>query len=164
MSGLVTFTRNQYKYGRALCFMSCGFCITNISCSLTLKERRNADIFVRISKGFWQNGSHLFGFQIVVLPDFRSHLKCRRFATQPLFDHSKSRLVQISDPHCVCYAWINALKIDNFVLPTLGRFTLAKLPKSNILNLLLHFIFFATTLTGLPGRTLGIKVFLHKIA
>ena len=32
--------------------------------------------------------------------DFRSHLKFRPFATQPLLDHLKSRLGCISDPHC----------------------------------------------------------------
>ena len=34
-------------------------------------------------------------FQMVRLPDFRSHLKSGPFANQPLFDHLKSRLVQI---------------------------------------------------------------------
>ena len=38
---------------------------------------------------------------MVELPDFRSHSKSRPFGTQPLFDHSKSRLVWISDPHCI---------------------------------------------------------------
>ena len=37
---------------------------------------------------------------MVGLPDFKSHSKSRPFATQPLFDHSKSRLVWVSDPHC----------------------------------------------------------------
>ena len=36
-----------------------------------------------------------FGF------DFRPHSKSRPFANQPLLDHSKSRLGQISDPHCI---------------------------------------------------------------
>ena len=36
---------------------------------------------------------------MVGFPDFRSHSKSRPFATQPLFDHLKSRLVSISDPH-----------------------------------------------------------------
>ena len=49
--------------------------------------------------GFWQNGGHLSGFQIVGLPDFRSHLKLGPSATQPIFDNLKSRLVWISDPH-----------------------------------------------------------------
>ena len=48
------------------------------------------------------------GFQIVFdkmaamvgLPHFRSHLKSRPFAAQPLIDHSKFRLVRISYPHC----------------------------------------------------------------
>ena len=37
---------------------------------------------------------------MVGLPDFRSHSKSRPFATQPLFEHTKSRLVRISDSHC----------------------------------------------------------------
>ena len=37
---------------------------------------------------------------MVGLPDFRSHSKTTPFATQPLLDHLKSRLVRISDPHC----------------------------------------------------------------
>ena len=37
---------------------------------------------------------------MVGLPDFRSHSKSGPFATQPLFNHIKSRLVWISDPHC----------------------------------------------------------------
>ena len=37
------------------------------------------------------------------LLDFRSHSKSGPFANQPLFDHSKSRLVQISDPHCIVH-------------------------------------------------------------
>ena len=35
---------------------------------------------------------------MVGLPDFGSHSKSRPLETQPLFDHSKSRLVRISDP------------------------------------------------------------------
>ena len=45
----------------------------------------------------WQNGCHLSGFQMVGLPDFRSHSKSRSFPTQPLLDHLKSRLGWISD-------------------------------------------------------------------
>ena len=52
-----------------------------------------------VSNGFWQNGRHLLGFQMIGLPDFRSHSKSRPFANQPLFDHSKSRLVQLSNRH-----------------------------------------------------------------
>ena len=55
------------------------------------------DIFVWILNGFWQNGSHLSWFQMVGLPDFRSHSKSGPFATQLIFDHKKSRLVRISD-------------------------------------------------------------------
>ena len=43
-------------------------------------------------------------FQMVALPDFRSHSKSRPFANQPLYDHLKSRLVQISDPTVIFYS------------------------------------------------------------
>ena len=43
---------------------------------------------------------------MVELLDFRSHSKSRPFATQPLFDHSKSRLVRISDPNCIWFVYI----------------------------------------------------------
>ena len=35
-----------------------------------------------------------------IIPDFRSQSKSRKFATQPLFDHSKPGSVRISDPCC----------------------------------------------------------------
>ena len=57
--------------------------------------------FFQILNGFWQNDSYLSRFQTVGLPNFKSHLKLGPFANQPLFDHSKSRVVQISDPGCV---------------------------------------------------------------
>ena len=46
---------------------------------------------------------------VPICPDFKWSRFCisepiqksRPFATQPLFDHSKSRLVHISDPHCI---------------------------------------------------------------
>ena len=60
----------------------------------------NPDFFVWISNSVWQNGGHLSGFQMVGLPDFRSHSKSRPFATQPLLNHLKSRLGRISDSHC----------------------------------------------------------------
>ena len=56
---------------------------------------------IYISNGFGQNGGHLSGFQMVRLPDFRSHSKSRPFATHSLLDLSKSRLGQITDPHCI---------------------------------------------------------------
>ena len=62
---------------------------------------RNPDIFVRTSNGLRQNGAYFSGFQMVGLLDFRSHFKSWLFTTQPLLHHSKSRLVQISDPHCI---------------------------------------------------------------
>ena len=50
--------------------------------------------FAQISYGFWQNGAHLSGLKMVRLPEHRSHSKSGPIATQPLFDHTKSRLVQ----------------------------------------------------------------------
>ena len=61
-------------------------------------------IFVQISNGLWQNGGHVSGFQIMGLPDFRSLLKSRPLSTQLLLDHLKSRLGQISDPHCIWFS------------------------------------------------------------
>ena len=49
----------------------------------------------------------LSGFQMVLYkmaamcPVFRSHLKSWPFEKQPHFNHSKSRLAQILDPHCI---------------------------------------------------------------
>ena len=40
-----------------------------------------------------------FGKMAAIWPDFRCHLKSRPFATQPLLNHSKYRLVWVSDPH-----------------------------------------------------------------
>ena len=45
-------------------------------------------------------------------PDFRSNSKSRPFATQPSFDHSKSRLGQISDPHCRMYTACGAKSFE----------------------------------------------------
>ena len=48
------------------------------------------------------SGFHLvFDKMAAICPDFRSNAKSGPFATQPLFDHSKSRQVRIPDPHCI---------------------------------------------------------------
>ena len=76
--------------------------------------------FFQISNDFWPNGSHLSGFQMVGLRGFRSPSKSRPFATQPLLEHSKSRLVLISNPHCNECSWdLNNgnIWIMNFYLP-----------------------------------------------
>ena len=70
--------------------------------SHTYFTQTNMNVFVRISNGSWQNGGHVSGFQLAGLPDHRSHFKSGPFETQPLFDHSKFRLVWISDPNCIC--------------------------------------------------------------
>ena len=43
---------------------------------------------------------------MVELPDFRSHSNFGPFSTQPLFDHLKSRLARISDPHCTWFLFL----------------------------------------------------------
>ena len=60
-------------------------------------------------KYVWINGGHLSGFHVVKwLPYFRSHSKSRPFANQRLFDHSKSKLVQFSVPHCIFWFTVSA--------------------------------------------------------
>ena len=39
-------------------------------------------------------------FEMVGIPDLRTHSKFKPFANQPLSDHLKSRHVLISYPHC----------------------------------------------------------------
>ena len=53
-------------------------------------------IFVHISNGSCQNGSHLFRFQKVWPP---SHSKSEPSANKPVFDHPESGQVWISNPH-----------------------------------------------------------------
>ena len=64
---------------------------------------QNLDIFIWISNGFWQNGGHLSGFQMVGLPDSiqnPDHLQPNLF---PLF---KIQICPDFDPHCsvLCYS------------------------------------------------------------
>ena len=47
------------------------------------------------------HANFLSEYQMVGLLDFRTHSKSRPFAIQPLLDHSKYRLVLISDCHCM---------------------------------------------------------------
>ena len=42
----------------------------------------------------------MLGFQIVGLPDFRTHSKSGSFANQPLFNYSKFGRIQILDHQC----------------------------------------------------------------
>ena len=67
--------------------------------------------------GFVQNGLNssvtgkykmaaiMVGFQMVGLPDFRSHTISEPFANQFLFDHLKSRQGHTSDPQCTGLIW-----------------------------------------------------------
>ena len=73
------------------------FPISDLCCRFTIW---NWTIWNPDFNDFGQNGGHLPWFQIVGLADFRFHLKSGTFATQPLLNHLKSRLVWISDPHC----------------------------------------------------------------
>ena len=56
----------------------------------------------------------LVGFQMVGLPDFRSHSKSGPFTNQPLFDHLKSGQGRISDPHCSQHSIGHCTIIDLF--------------------------------------------------
>ena len=68
----------------------------------TVLTIQNPDFFVGISNVFWQNSRHLFKFQVIWLPDYKSHSKSGSgpFANQPLFEDLKSRGIPISDSHC----------------------------------------------------------------
>ena len=67
--------------------------------------------FCQDFKWFLIKGRYLSGFKMVGLPDFSWHLKSRPFATQPVLDHSKSRLGRISDPHCIFHPSISEQNI-----------------------------------------------------
>ena len=62
-------------------------------------------------KWFWQNSELVFRFWMV---DFRSHSNFRPFANQPLFDHSKSGTVLISNPHCLQIKYMFRLWFQKF--------------------------------------------------
>ena len=87
----------------------------------------------QISNGFWQKWQPFVCISNGWLQDFRSHSKSGPFATQPIFNHSKSRLVQISDPHCILTIFrmlfpgvlvlhlVNNVTFNHFGHPTQGR-------------------------------------------
>ena len=64
----------------------------------------------------WLSDGWDYGFQMVRILDYRSHSKYGPFETQPLFDHSKSRLVRISDPHWKCNPIVRVLGVELFIL------------------------------------------------
>ena len=75
-----------------------------IASTIQKPDQSKSRCFCWISNGFWQNGSNLSRFQMVGLPDYRSHSKSRPFTTQPVLDHSKSRLGRISEsPLYLCF-------------------------------------------------------------
>ena len=61
--------------------------------------------FCLVFNVFWQKGGHLSGFQMVGLLDFRYHSKSGpsvwTICNPTSFGRSKSKLVQISGPHCI---------------------------------------------------------------
>ena len=73
------------------------FCMKLSRCH-TYQKYQNLDVFVQISNVFLSKWWPFF--RMVGPRDFRFHLKFGPSSTQPLFDNSKSRQVQISDPHC----------------------------------------------------------------
>ena len=77
--------------------------------------------FSRTSNGFWQNGGYLSGFQMIGLLNFRSHLKFRPFLTLPLLEHSKYRLIWISDPHGLWIFGHFLVLLSNILITWLGR-------------------------------------------
>ena len=101
----------------------------------------------------WQNGGHLSRFQLVGLPDYRSNSKFRPLETNPLFDHSKFRLVRISDPHCLSWKETTSLLLT-MVLHT----------KSNLI--ITGEVSLFRMLTGFgaePGPVLCLDVQVHSV-
>ena len=89
----VNWTKYHVQYFRShgfLVFKWSGFCCNGYSYSP-----------IHLNTGPFKIRNILSGFQMIGLSDFRSHSKSKPFATQPLFDHSKSILVWISDSHCI---------------------------------------------------------------
>ena len=77
-------------------------------CQLLTKNTYNTRQKVLTIKWLLTNSCQMSRFQMARLPDLRSHLKSRPFATQALFDNSKSIIVQISDPHCsLLFKWFH---------------------------------------------------------
>ena len=105
--GIQTFWRSDFKWSD----LSHGYVVPTIK-----KNIQNLDTFIQILNGCWKNGSHLSTFQMIGLPDFRSHWKSGPFETQPLINQLKSRLVQISDPHCIWICPFN-FKDDRYLYP-----------------------------------------------
>ena len=93
---------------------------------LKVNWRSENRTFVQISNGFWQNGSHVSRFQMVGFLYFRSHLKSGPLTTQTLFDHSKSRPVQISDPTILKNYEDFEIKLNFLNLPETNRWYIPK--------------------------------------
>ena len=80
------------------------------------------DVFVSIFNGFWKPGSHLSGFQMTRLRDFRSHSKSRLFANQ----HGV-RASNCPDFGWSSKNWTSSQKLINhfFILDILSSFRMA---------------------------------------
>ena len=64
-----------------------------------------------ISNNFQQYGSHLSGFQMVGLPDIRSHSKSELFVNQPFLTNLNLDMSGIQSPTV-----LNNLKIGCFII------------------------------------------------
>ena len=62
---------------------------------------QNPGFMVRISNGKCKMVAILVSFQMIGVPDFRSHLKSRPLVNQPPLGHSKSGCVPILDPRSI---------------------------------------------------------------
>ena len=85
-------------------------------------------------------------FQMVWLPEFRSHSKSRPFATQTLLDHSKSRLGWISDPHCTrLVIYLDSYSSQSFTVLFFRQIQEATLLPGNQASLLKNEEFYRST-------------------
>ena len=79
-----------------------------------------------LSNGYSHSPNHskIGSFEIrMFFIDFRCHSKSRSFATQPLLDHSKSRLGRISDPHCTEWSRFWLVKANHLNVASFGNQT-----------------------------------------
>ena len=81
---------------------------------------QNLDFFVRISNGFWQMAAICLDLKWLGFRISDPFSKSRPFATQPLLDHLKSWLDQISDPHCIVMQ-IETVKKSHFYIQSFSH-------------------------------------------
>ena len=78
------FQKVQYSNGQSMGYVLC-----------TRPTNQIPEQYIRT-----QDGIHLSCIQIVGLSSIQMALKTRLYGIQPLFEHSNTRLVWYSDPHC----------------------------------------------------------------